>query len=350
MRSPPGSVERKEHAPVGGLGVRFRALPGYHLKHEMFSLFSPGMTRLFRQAQSCLLVLLAIAACLAAYAYADGSEPDEGSWDFSHNYEGHLERIARNERDLDVFKVRGYPIFFIEFHSAAIQSESLDRIGIFVESDGYSGKILAPQLMKTLNEEAFFDGHDYASEDLARFYSLAARYAIRLHPMEIHIRELLIRLGVIAEKGGEYVPKMTAALLTAVRGLDERHGAGTRRWVLNHEFRHGYYFVTMKDDVHGVWDDMLSHEEQKIIASTLRRTARYNPNDESLMEREFHAMVFEERFEEDLQGLWTRGFDFERAPKKEDVDALIEKLPAIRRAFNELERKLMPESAGISID
>jgi len=318
------------------------------LKRDMFSLSSPGMSRRFRRARWCLLalfVLFGLGVCPSVYA--DDSVSDPGSWDFSRNYEGHLERVARHERDLDVYKVRGYPIYYVEFHSAGTQSESLDRMGIFVESDRYHGKILAPQLMRTLDEEALFDGHDYASEDLARFYSLAARYAIRLHPMETRIRELLIRLGVLAERGGEYIPAKTAALLTAVRGMDERHGAGTRRWVLNHEFRHGYYFVTMEEDVHEIWDDMLSREERKIIGTTLRRTARYNPDDESLMEREFHAMVFEERFEEDLQSLWTRGFDSEPQPKKEVVDELIRKLPAIRRAFTELERKLTPSNAEI---
>jgi len=264
----------------------------------------------------------------------------DSEWEFSQNYEGYLDRTDLGGRDFDVFEVRGFPIVYIEFPTSAVQGEALDRIGIFTESDRYHGKILAPQLMRTLAEEALFDAHDYASEDLARFYSLAARYAIRLHPMEVRIRDLLVRVGFLAPSGEEYVAKKAAALLSAVRGMDERHGAGTRRWVLDHEFRHGFYFVAMKESVHKVWDDMLSREERKIIATTLRRTAQYNPDDESLVEREFHAMVFEDRFEDDLQSLWTRGLDATEQPKKEDVDGLIRKLPEIRRAFMELEQRL----------
>jgi hypothetical protein len=304
---------------------------------------SPGW-----QMNCWLLVLVTAGVCTSAHA--DGSSLMVNSKPFSDNYEGRLERVAREERALDVYKVRGYPIFYIEFHTAAVQSESLDRMGIFVESDRYHGKILAPQLMRKLDEEALFDGHDYAIEDMARFYSLASRYAIRLHPMEIHIRELLIRLGVLAEMNGSYVAKRTAALLSAVRGMDERYGAGTRRWVLDHEFRHGFYFVKLKDEVHEIWDDMLSRSEREIIATTLRRTAHYNPEDESLMEREFHAMVFEDRFEEDLQGLRTRGLDSIAQPKQEDIDELIRKLPEIRRAFVELEQRLTPPSSGIPIN
>jgi len=297
-----------------------------------------------RQTEWCLLVLAVLG--LGALAQADGIAAGPEPSLFSRNYEGRLDLVVREPGVLDAFQVRGYPIYFVEYATAAIQSESLDRIGIFVESDRYHGKILAPQLMKKLDEEALFDGHDYDSVDLARFYSLAARYAIRLHPMEIHMRDLLIRLGILARQGEQYVAKRTAALLTAVRGMDERYGAGTRRWVLDHEFRHGFYFVKLRDEVHAIWEDMLTREERKIIANTLRRTARYNPDDESLMEREFHAMVFESRFEEDLQSLWTRGLDTEAQPKKSDVDDLLDKLPEIRRAFMELEERLTPKETG----
>jgi len=301
------------------------------------------MKGLIRRIAASLLVLVTAGA--AGVVLADESIAS-GDTLFSRNYEGRLDPILPDLRTIDAFKVRGYPIYFLEFHEKAAQSEALDRIGIFVESDRYSGKILAPTLMQTLEAEAFFDGHDYDSKDLARFFTLASRFAIRLHPMEIQVRQILVRLGVFAEEGGRYVARQNAALVAAVRGLDERYGPGTRRWLLDHEFRHGYYFVALRDEVHEIWEKMLDDDEREIIATTLRRTAYYNPDDDSLMEREFHAMVFEPRFEDDMQELWTRGLNGPDQPKLSDVEELIRKLPAIRRAFVEIERDLQPPPAS----
>lgn len=290
--------------------------------------------------------LLMFAAALAVVpAQADDIESDAELSVFSHNYEGRLEPVSEDGRVLEVFKVRGYQIFYIEFHYASVQSQSLDRIGIFVESDEYSGKILAPQLMQTLESEALFDGHDYAVEDIASFYTMANRLAIRLHPREEQLKALLIRLEVMAEEDGQYVATKRAALLASVAGMDERYGAGTRRWVLDHEFRHGFYFVTLKAGVHRVWQDMLTDRDREMIAATLLMTAKYNPKDPSLMEREFHAMVFEDRFEDDLRRLTVPWFTGSVQAGDAEVEALIAKLPGIRDAFLEVEATLLPRSS-----
>jgi hypothetical protein len=123
--------------------------------------------------------------------------------------------------------------------------------------------------------------------------------------------------------------------------MDERHGAGTRRWVLDHEFRHGYYFVRLQGAVHKIWQEMLSARERQMIATTLVMTARYNPDDSPLMEREFHSMVFESRFEDDLWSLSDLAPDGPARATKGEVQVLIDKLPEIRRAFLALERRLL---------
>jgi hypothetical protein len=126
--------------------------------------------------------------------------------------------------------------------------------------------------------------------------------------------------------------------------MDERHGAGTRRWVLDHEFRHGYYFVTLRDDVHEVWRGMLSDREREMIATALLMTARYNADDASLMEREFHAMIFESRFEDDLRSLSARSVDGPAKATTAEVEKLVDRLPEIRLAFLELEERLLSPS------
>jgi hypothetical protein len=296
-------------------------------------------------ARSSLHLVLLATALAAAPANADRIENDLALSLFSHNYEGRLEPVIREEHVLEVFKVRGYQIFYIEFEDASVQSESLDRIGIFIESDEYSGKVLAPQRMQELDAEALFDGHDYAVEDVARFYTKAESLAIRLNPSEERLKELLIRLGVMAERDGQYAAAKRAALLAAVAGMDERHGAGTRRWVLDHEFRHGYYFVMLKAGVNRIWREMLSDREREMIAAALVMTARYNPEDSSLMEREFHAMAFEKRFESDLRRLSVPWFTGSAQAAEAEVEALIGKLPEIRRAFLALETQLLPRSS-----
>jgi hypothetical protein len=190
-----------------------------------------------------------------------------------------------------------------------------------------------------------FDGHDYAVEDIASFFALAGRLAIKLHPREEQLRALLIRFDVLAEQDGQYVATKRAALLSAIAGMDKRHGAGTRRWVLDHEFRHGFYFVTLKAGVHRVWQEMLSDREREMIAATVVMTARYNPKDPGLMEREFHAMVFEDRFEEDLRNLTVPWFTGSAQAGDAEVEALISKLPEIRHAFLEVEAELLPRSS-----
>jgi hypothetical protein len=84
---------------------------------------------------------------------------------------------------------------------------------------------------------------------------------------------------------------------------------------------------------------MLSAREREMVAMTLGMTARYNSHDSSLMEREFHAMVFEGRFEDDLRSLSAPGIDGAAKATKVEVQALIAKLPAIRRAFVTLESR-----------
>jgi len=300
------------------------------------------MQTIRRQTTLCLLILVTAGA--GALANADEMRANAGPSLFSHNYEGRLETVIKEDQVLEVFKVRGYQIFYIEFQKTSLQTQSLDRMGIFVESDEHHGKILAPRLMQTLSAESLFDAHDYASEDVARFYTYAATLAIKLNPMEEHIKELLIRLDVLVERGRQYAATRPAALLSAVSGMDKRHGAGTRRWVLDHEFRHGYYFVTLRAGVHEIWQGMLSAREREMIATALLMTARYNPNDPSLMERELHAMIFESRLEDDLRRLSARSLDGSAKATTAEVEILVKKLPAIRRAFLALEGRLLPRS------
>jgi hypothetical protein len=292
-----------------------------------------------------LSLLIFVMSGAGAPANADEMKKAAGPSPLCHDHDGCLKSVIKEDQVLEVFKVRGHPIFYIEFQKASVQSQSLDRMGIFVESDEYHGKILAPERMQTLAADALYDGHDYASEDLARFYTYAAKLAIRLNPMEEHLKNLLIRLGVLIEHGGQYFAIQRAALLSAVAGMDERHGAGTRRWVLDHEFRHGYYFVTLKAGVHEIWQEMLSAREREMITAALLLTARYNPNDSSLMEREFHAMIFESRFEDDLRSLSASRLDGPAKATTAEVKALIDKLPEIRGAFLALERRLLPSSS-----
>ena len=61
---------------------------------------------------------------LATMCSGEPANPDElgrapGSSEFSHNYDGRLATVIKEDHVLEVFKVRGYPIFYIEFANAS---------------------------------------------------------------------------------------------------------------------------------------------------------------------------------------------------------------------------------------
>jgi len=99
--------------------------------------------------------------------------------------------------------------------------------------------------------------------------------------------------------------------------------------------------VTLKAGVRRIWEQMLSSREREMIAAALAMTARYNRADPSLMAREFHAMVFEDRFEDDLKRLAAPWFTGTARAEDAEVKALVEKIPEIRRAFQSLESRLL---------
>jgi hypothetical protein len=115
--------------------------------------------------------------------------------------------------------------------------------------------------------------------------------------------------------------------------------------VLDHEFRHGYYFVRLKYGVHEIWREMLSNRDRELVAAALRMTAHYDTGNPSLMEREFHSLVFESRFEDDVRRLSAPGRDGRAKATTAEVQALLRKLPAIRRAFLALEQRLISSSS-----
>ena len=146
--------------------------------------------------------------------------------------------------DPAAFRFRPAPaIVVVVFRSLHDQALALNRAALFVERAGVPhDRVLDEAAARAAiargkdSFDAMYDGHDYRSSDLARFFATARADHIALNPREQQMQALLQRAGVLR-------PGANQALITlTVAGAGLLDAAG-RATILRHELSHGLYFT-----------------------------------------------------------------------------------------------------------
>lgn len=134
--------------------------------------------------------------------------------------------------------------------------------------------------------ETFYYGHDYAAEDLVRFFALADRDGVRLREQEEWLRRLLTQEGLLAP--GARGALISVPAVGAVPDID----AKMRAVILRHELAHAEFFTNRPyaDYVRQFWREGLGEEGRAVFRRYLA-AQNYDPALEDLMANEMQAYL-----------------------------------------------------------
>jgi hypothetical protein len=209
-------------------------------------------------------------------------------------------RIGRLQEDTDVV--------VIEFPNLAEQGAAMNRIAALLEKTGAPrDRVLGDAELADLiarggdNSQTFYQGHDYGSAGLARFFTLAQAQGLPLDPQERRLRETLIAAGMLtrdAVHGYGSLGVQALITFTATQAddpatpynetIDERQ----RESILRHEASHGRYYTRPVYQAHckRFWQNELTETQRERIRVYLAG-AGYNRQDEELMLNEAQAFL-----------------------------------------------------------
>lgn len=185
----------------------------------------------------------------------------------------YVERLAESERilvdpgyllltELAADQVLSYffwdanpEVGMLVFKDYATQDAYLKRLAFFVEKKGFLGRLARDEEIASLHG---WNAHDYRAEDLARFFSEAAKLDFPLNPQEKWLEGFLESTGIIVRHGSLFSPGKGAFI-----SISQESPAYLRRLFLVHELSHAIFFTDQgyRDLVMGLWASM-SREER----------------------------------------------------------------------------------------
>jgi hypothetical protein len=202
--------------------------------------------------------------------------------------------LAARPATMAVFRYQDAPqVLVLSFATLHEQARMFDRLGAFVEKAGLphdrvldEADLQAAIRLSGDTEDTYYYGHDYRAADLARFFALADRDGIALHPEEETLRRLLTQEGLL-------VPGAVGAVITippesVVPPIDET----ARATILHHELSHGLYFTDPAYAAYSrnFWETVLT-EAQRAGFRRFLGSEGYDTTDEDLMLNETQAYL-----------------------------------------------------------
>lgn len=188
-------------------------------------------------------------------------------------------------------------IVVLDFASLREQGLMLNRVAALIEKAGlpHDRVLDDAELDDAIRRsgatvETYYLGHDYAAEAIARFFALADRDGIHLHPEEETLRALAIDQGWLK-------PDAVGAVISVPRaGLDPILDQQARAVILHHELSHGEYFTNPVYNayVHRFWQDTLTASDRAAFRDFLGRED-YDTGIEDLMINEMQAYLMHTR-------------------------------------------------------
>jgi hypothetical protein len=202
--------------------------------------------------------------------------------------------LAARPTSLAVFRFDADPhVLMLSFPSLHEQGQMLDRLGAFVEKAGLPhDRVLDDTDLRAAirlagdTEDTYYYGHDYRAADMARFFALADRDGIVLHPEEETLRRLLTQEGML-------VPGAVGALISIPpESQAPPIDAAARATILHHELSHGAYFTDPAYAAYAkdFWQNVLT-EAQRAGFRRFLGSEGYDETNEDLMLNEAQAYL-----------------------------------------------------------
>jgi hypothetical protein len=202
--------------------------------------------------------------------------------------------LAARPADFQVFRYTAAPhVLVLSFGGLHAQGRMLDRLGAFVEKTGLPhDRVLDEQDLQAAirwsgdTEDTYYYGHDYRAADIARFFALADRDGLVLHPEEETLRRLLTQQGML-------VPGAAGAIISIPpETVSPPIDAAARATILHHELSHGVYFTDPAYAAYArrFWQDTLT-EAQRAAFRRFLGGEGYDTTNEDLMLNEAQAYL-----------------------------------------------------------
>jgi len=158
-----------------------------------------------------------------------------------------------------LFELKGMPVYFVNFLSSFGQAAALDRIAVFIEHHEFKGQILPwakmGLLLKRSKKPVMYTGHNYALEDIARFFTMAFQSNTLLNNEEKKFRDWLINQGLMSFDGqSAYSSPPSAFLISFSQDLS----LDLKIKVLRHEMSHALYALNAdyRREVGAIFDSL----------------------------------------------------------------------------------------------
>jgi hypothetical protein len=189
--------------------------------------------------------------------------------------------------DFELYRWSLFPrVLIFDTASYGVQDGLFNRLAFFVEKAGHTGRIEDPA---TLAGTHGYNAHDYRAEDLARFFTAAARDGVALTSGEGDLRRILLDNGIIQETKDGFEPGSGCVI-----SISRSSNNVLRELLLTHESFHGVYFSLpmFRSATGSVWE-ALSPVEQEVWLEFLS-SQNYDTSDNYLVENEFQAYLLQQ--------------------------------------------------------
>jgi hypothetical protein len=223
--------------------------------------------------------------------------------------------------------------------SYEIQDAFFKRLAFFVEKAGHAGTL---ESLAALAGQQGYNAHDYRSEDLARFFTLAQNSPSGISVQEGALARILEKNGVLRKTSDGYTAGQGCVL-----AISRSSSPLLRSLLLTHECFHGLFFTipAFREAAEAEWAS-LSADDQALWKDYLAAHS-YDIMDHLLVVNEFQGYLLQQE-RTSIRGFQDRVFARMRvagAQQSERVKRLVAVHPAaFLDAFDALDSAL--QSAG----
>ena len=197
---------------------------------------------------------------------------------------------AWRHRDYELFEWQQFPgLLFFDTADYQVQDDFFKRLAFFTEKTGYIGTLVSD---KDLEGKHGFNAHDYRSETLAAFFTLAERTNFPLNQKELILRDILLHKGIIKKGATGYESGYGAVI-----SLSQESAMYLRYTFVAHEGFHGIFFV--REDFRRQVAAVYQNADPQSVRFLhryfqLQASLNYNLEDSYLMHNEFMAYVLQQ--------------------------------------------------------
>jgi hypothetical protein len=197
------------------------------------------------------------------------------------------DRASWRRPDFEEFSWDRFPsVLIIDAASYEVQDDLFNRLAFFVEKAGHAGTIESTAALRGIRG---YNAHDYKADDLARFFTIAAKQGMRLTPGEEELGRLLLQNGILKQTNDGY-----GAGDGSVISIARSSTPVLRNLLLTHECFHGAFFTLpgFRDAVQTEWASLSAVEKQVWLSFLASRG--YNTEDSYLVVNEFQSYLLQQ--------------------------------------------------------